>query len=261
VISGSIMTPSGKGPVHRNAPVSQQGRRRSVSSPPSSAIIIFAKAPVAGQVKTRLCPPLTPDEAASLHGSLVLDMLERCHSLKEYDRILAGTPTPHHPFFRAMEVRFKIPVWEQTGDDLGARMASAFQKAFDSSYRSVVVMGTDIPGVHGSLLTRAVQSLQTHDVVLGPTVDGGYYLIGLRSHVPDLFEKMPWSSDQVYALTEQKIKALKLSLEVLPRLRDLDTVEDLLVFMRDAKDRQNQTFSSRTKNVLQELARRLTNRD
>jgi rSAM/selenodomain-associated transferase 1 len=188
-------------------------------------------------------------------------MLERCQSLKGYDCILAGTPFPHHPFFRAMEARFKIPVWDQMGDDLGARMASVFKKALGSPYRSVVVIGSDIPGINGPILTMAVKSLQDHDVVLGPTMDGGYYLIGLRSTVPDLFENMPWSTNQVYALTEEKIKALGLSLEILPRLRDLDTVEDLHIFIRNAKDRQNQAFSSRTKNVLQELAKRLTNRE
>jgi len=257
------MTRSGNNPVARvpRAPQHGQGGSRHAPSPSSAAIIVFAKAPVAGQVKTRLCPPLTPDEAASLHGSLVLDMLERCQSLKGYDRILAGTPSPHHPFFRAMEARFKIPVWDQMGDDLGARMSSVFKKSLGSPYRSVVVIGTDIPGINGPLVTMAVKSLQDHDVVLGPTVDGGYYLIGLRSPVPVLFENIPWSTDQVYAITEQKIKTLGLSLKMLPRLRDLDTVEDLHTFIRDAKDRQNQTFSSRTKNVLQELARRLTNRD
>jgi hypothetical protein len=140
-------------------------------------------------------------------------------------------------------------------------MVSAFNKALGSPYRSVVIIGTDIPGINGQLLTSAVKSLQEHDVVLGPTVDGGYYLIGLRVPVPALFENMPWSTDQVYALTERKIQALGLSLAVLPKLRDLDTVADLDQFVRDANDRQNQTFSSRTKNVLQELARRLTNRE
>ncbi len=242
-------------------PKQVQGGRRHALVAASAAIIVFAKAPVAGQVKTRLCPPLTPDEAASLHGSLVLDILERCQSLKGYDRILAGTPSLHHPFFRAMEARFKIPVWDQIGDDLGTRMASAFKQALGSPYRSVVIIGTDIPGINGPLLTTAVDSLQDHDVVLGPTMDGGYYLIGLRTPVPDLFANIPWSTEQVYALTEQKIKMLGLSLMVLPKLRDLDTVEDLQICIRDSKDRQNQTFSSRTKNVLQELAKRLTNRE
>lgn len=257
------MTPSGNNPAAgRSRPLHQgHGERRRALPPASSAIIVFAKAPVAGQVKTRLCPPLTPDEAASLHGSLVLDILERCQSLKGYDHILAGTPSLHHPFFRAMEARFKIPVWDQQGEDLGARMAGVFKQALGAPYRSVVVIGTDIPGINGPLLTAAVKGLQDHDVVLGPTVDGGYYLIGLRSPVPDLFENIPWSTDQVYARTKQKIQELGLSLKILPTLRDLDTVEDLHLFIREAKDRQSQTFSSRTKNVLQELATRLTNRD
>jgi rSAM/selenodomain-associated transferase 1 len=257
------MTRSGNNPAaeRTRAPQHRQGGRRQPLSPSSAAIIVFAKAPVAGSVKTRLCPPLTPDEAASLHGSLVLDVLERCQTLKGYDRILAGTPSFHHPFFRAMEARFKIPVWDQIGDDLGARMASAFKQALGVPYRSVVVIGTDIPGVNASILTTAVKSLQVHDVVLGPTMDGGYYLVGLRALVPDLFENIPWSTDQVFSLTEQKIKALRLSLEILPRLRDLDTVEDLHFFIREAKDRQSQALSSRTKNVLQELAKRLINRE
>jgi rSAM/selenodomain-associated transferase 1 len=236
-------------------------RRTPPSSPPSSAIIIFAKAPVAGQVKTRLCPPLTPDEAASLHGSLVLDILERCQSLKGFDRILAGTPSIHHPFFRAMEARFKLPVWDQTGHDLGARMAGAFQKAFEMPYRSVMVIGTDIPGIDQSLLISAEKSLQDHEVVMGPTVDGGYYLLGMRSPSPGLFDNMPWSTDRIFTLTKQKVQAMGLSLALLPELRDLDTVEDLQIFIQDAKNRQNQTFSSRTKNVLHELSSRLTGRE
>ena len=107
----------------------------------------------------------------------------------------------------------------------------------------------------------ALGSLHDHDVVLGPTMDGGYYLIGLRTPVPELFENIPWSTGQVYALTEQKVKMLGLSLKILPELRDLDTVEDLHMCIRDSKAPQNQMFSSRTKNVLQELAKRLTNRE
>ena len=221
---------------------------------------MFAKAPVAGQVKTRLCPPLTPDEAASLHGSLVLDLLDRCQSLKGIDRILAGAPTREHPFFGAMKTRFKIPVWDQVGDDLGARMAHAFQSALGSPYHSVLIVGTDIPGITVSLITTAFKSLQDHDIVLGPTVDGGYYLIGLRSPVPELFEHIPWSTDKVLSLTREKTQALDLSVKILPRLRDLDTVEDLQVFIQESKNPKNQVFSGRTRNVLQELALRLPKR-
>ena len=258
----SITTMSGNPSRTRRFGSSSQnhGQKRGVRPPASTALIVFAKAPVAGQVKTRLCPPLTPDEAASLHGSLVLDLLERCQSLKECDRILAGAPTPEHPFFGAMKARFKIPIWEQVGDDLGARMAHAIQAALGSSYQSVLIVGTDIPGITVSLITTAFKSLQDHDIVLGPTIDGGYYLIGLRSPAPELFENMPWSTDQVFFFTQEKAKAIGLSLKILPRLRDLDTVDDLQVFIQESKDRKSQVFSSRTKNVLQELEKRVATR-
>lgn len=246
----------------RRSSFSKRGpaRKGSAQPPASTALIVFAKAPVAGQVKTRLCPPLTPDEAASLHGSLVLDLLERCHTLKGCDRILAGAPTPDHPFFGAMKARFKIPIWEQVGDDLGGRMAHAFQSALGSPYQSAIIIGTDIPGITASLITTASKSLQDHDMVLGPTVDGGYYLIGLRAPVPELFEHIPWSTDTVFSLTQEKAKAMGLSLKILPMLPDLDTIEDLQSFIQESKDRKNQTFSSRTKNVLLELEKRVATR-
>ena len=236
------------------------GRNRPSPPPASAALIVFAKAPVPGQVKTRLCPPLTPDEAASLHGSLVLDLLERCQSLKGCDRILAGAPTPEHPFFGAMKTRFKIPVWDQVGHDLGARMAHAFQSSLGSPYHAVLIVGTDIPGLTASLISTAFRSLQHHDIVLGPTVDGGYYLIGLRSPIPELFENIPWSTDTVFSLTQEKITALGLSLKILPMLRDLDAVEDLQFFIQESKEQKSQVFSSRTKNVLQELEKRVATR-
>ncbi len=242
------------------SPQQGQGRNRPTPPPNSAALIIFAKAPIEGYVKTRLCPPLTPDEAASLHGSLVLDVLDRCQSLKGIDRILAGAPTREHPFFGAMHTRFKIPVWDQVGDDLGARMAHAFQSALGSSYQSAIIMGTDIPGITAPLITMAYTSLQAHAMVLGPTVDGGYYLIGLRAPAPELFENIPWSTDTVFSLTEEKAQARGLSIKILPELRDLDTVEDLQVFIKDSKDRKSQIFSSRTKNVLQELEKRVAAR-
>jgi rSAM/selenodomain-associated transferase 1 len=215
---------------------------------------------VAGQVKTRLCPPLTPDEAASLHGSLVLDLLERCQTLKGCDKILAGAPTPDHPFFSAMKSRFKIPIWDQVGDDLGASMAHAFHSALGAPYQAAIIIGTDIPGLTAPLLVSACKGLENHDIVVGPTIDGGYYLIGLRKTVPELFEHIPWSTDTVFSLTQEKAKSLGLSLKVLPILRDLDMIEDLQDFIQETKDQKKQIFSSRTKNVLQELEKRLATR-
>ncbi len=243
-----------------NAPTRSHGRKAMPQPPAQSALIVFAKAPIEGYVKTRLCPPLTPDEAASLHGSLVLDLLERCQGLKACDRKLAGAPTSDHPFFSAMNTRFKMPIWEQVGDDLGARMSHAFQSALGTPYQSAIIIGTDIPGITVQLISSALKSLQEHDVVVGPTEDGGYYLIGLRSPAPQLFENIPWSTDSVFVQTREKANAMGLSLKVLPMLRDLDTIEDLQAFIQESKDKKNQIFSSRTKNVLLELEKRVAQR-
>lgn len=250
-------------PFDGDQPVRSKWRPAAAKAAPTSttaAVVVFAKAPIVGEVKTRLCPPLTPDEAASLHGSLVMDMLERCQAVKGCDRILAGSPDRTHPFFKAMEGRFKVKLWEQVGEDLGARMARTFQDGLESSYHSLMIVGTDIPGITSQMMTQALTALTEHDLVLGPTVDGGYYLIGLRKHVPELFQGIPWSTDQVYARTEQKAKALGLSLKILPTLRDIDTIEDLQAVTRDMNLPGPNLVSQRTKNVLLELSKRLKTR-
>ena len=136
-------------------------------------------------------------------------------------------------------------------------MAQAFQAALGNPYRSSIIIGTDIPGIMVSMLSTAFKSLEKHDVVIGPTEDGGYYLIGLKKDVPELFENIAWSTNTVFSATREKAHALGLSLKVLPKLRDLDTEEDLHVFIQDSKHQKNQTFSGRTKRVLQELEKRL----
>src|SRR5574341_2076570 len=105
---------------------------------PSAALILFAKAPIPGQVKTRLCPPLTPDEAASLHGSFVLDALERSRGIAGLDRFLACAPSADHVFFKIMEERQSVGLMSQVGDDLGARMSHALAAAFAQGYRHVL---------------------------------------------------------------------------------------------------------------------------
>jgi rSAM/selenodomain-associated transferase 1 len=233
-----------------------------------AALIIFAKAPIPGQVKTRLCPPLTGDEAATLHGSMVLDVLERTRpstgsgpraqprGASGWDRFLACAPSAQHVFFRIMEERYQVSLFSQAGDDLGVRMHDAFRTVFELGYHKAVLIGTDVPSLSSRLVAQALASLSTHDVVLGPALDGGYYLIGLTHPQPDLFAGLPWSSDRVCALTQEKARALQLSLELLPPQRDLDTVEDVLAIVQDL-----QALSARTAGVLRSLAERIRARN
>ncbi len=240
---------------------SARARPGASRSPSESALIIFAKAPIPGQVKTRLCPPLTPDEAASLHGSVVLDMLERSRGAASMDRFLACAPSSDHVFFKILEERHGIRLVTQIGDDLGARMARAMADAFTSGYRNVLVIGTDLPTLPGSTFAEAVKLLAVHDLVLGPTVDGGYYLIGLRKPAPELFTGIPWSTNRVLSLTREQAAARGLHTALLPVRRDVDTVEDLAALIEETGVARTTSggnaLSPRTAAVLRLLANRL----
>ncbi|HRI62059.1 MAG TPA: DUF2064 domain-containing protein, partial [Saprospiraceae bacterium] len=131
--------------------------------------MIFAKAPIPGHVKTRLCPPLTPDEAATLHGSFVLDTLERTKlastKLKlPIDRYLACAPSSTHVFFKIMEERQGVRVIDQVGDDLGARMHQAFETIFARDYRQVLILGADVPTLPLDHIKHALTKLEKSDL-------------------------------------------------------------------------------------------------
>jgi rSAM/selenodomain-associated transferase 1 len=236
----------------------------------STALVIFAKAPIPGQVKTRLCPPLTPDEAATLHGSFVLDTLERTKAAASQfklplDRYLACAPSSTHVFFKIMEERQGVRLIDQVGDDLGARMNQTFETLFTQGYEHVLIVGTDVPSLPLEHYKKALALLDSHDLVLGPALDGGYYLIGLNRSVPDLFTDIPWSTDQVLKLTQEKAGTLGLKAALIAPWRDVDTIDDLQVLIEagvlDAKKpKREQSFSTRTAGALQLLAKRLRSR-
>jgi rSAM/selenodomain-associated transferase 1 len=235
-----------------------------------AALVIFAKAPVPGQVKTRLCPPLTPDEAATLHGSFVIDALERTRTAVSkfrlpVDRYLACAPSSALAFFKIMEERHAVRLLDQQGDDLGAKMHTVCETLFARGYGQVVIIGTDVPSLPIDYYRQALDLLARQDLVFGPALDGGYYLIGLKHAAPELFHEIPWSTGRVLALTEEKAVRLGLSIGVLPEWRDVDTIEDLNALIEASrldgrKPKQEQSFSMRTAGALQLLAKRLPSR-
>jgi len=236
----------------------------------STALVIFAKAPIPGHVKTRLSPPLTPDEAATLHGSFVLDTLERTKAavgrLKlSMDRYLACAPSSSHVFFKIMEERQGVKLIDQVGDDLGARMHQAVEAMFSRGYRRTLLLGTDVPTVPLEHFKQALTLLDSHELVLGPALDGGYYLIGMNRTIPELFTNMPWSTDQVLRLTQDRAAQLGLKTALLQPWRDVDTLADLEALVEACaaetkKPKHDRVFSDRTAGVLQTLAKRLHSR-
>jgi hypothetical protein len=195
---------------------------------PGAHLLVFAKAPVPGQVKTRLISALGEAEAARLHKRLVCHTLEAVMEGQFAPVSLWCSPTPDHPFFQNCRLTYGVTLYCQQGNDLGERMAHAFEETLKGSATAVLI-GTDCPSLSAKDLKTAFEVLcHGSDAVLGPAEDGGYVLIGLRRPAPGLFVDMPWGSELVLAETRARLHALNLRFHELPRRWDVDRPEDLM---------------------------------
>ena len=192
-----------------------------------SVLLIFARAPEPGKTKTRLIPALGPEQAAELHRSLIIYTLEQA-TRTAYSAIrLYCSPDTTHDWFQECEHQFNVGLYSQQGKDLGERMLRAFQETL-ADHTHVVLIGSDCPGISSEILDRAGQALVAgNDVVIGPSRDGGYYLIGLQQMNAGLFKNMPWSTERVADITQQRLRELGWSWTELPVLRDIDFISDL----------------------------------
>ena len=187
----------------------------------------MAKAPRAGQVKTRLCPPLTADRAAALAGCFARDTAHKALALG-YPVFVAYAPADG----RAMLEPLLPPglLWlPQRGDNLGTRIQAAFDDVDAQGFSPLLMLGTDSPTLPPAFLkdARTILSEARADVVLGPADDGGYYLFGLRQPAPGLLEGVAWSTPRALADTRRNAKRLGLRVALLPRWYDVDTAADL----------------------------------
>jgi rSAM/selenodomain-associated transferase 1 len=196
----------------------------------ASALAIMAKAPRAGEVKTRLCPPLTPTEAASLAEAFLLDRIEQVRGVAARPAI-AYAPADAEPVFRELAPGFSL--LPQRGPDLGARMAGAVVDLLADGGPGVVLVGTDSPTLPRAVLAEALERVARTDLVLGPSEDGGYYLIGLQRPRPELFADMAWSTADVLEETMRRARVLGLSTALLPAWFDVDTGDDLARLERE----------------------------
>jgi len=194
---------------------------------PNAVLMIFCKAPVPGQVKTRLMPELTAEQAAKLHIELSLKTLQRAVLGKLCPVQLWCTPSTDHEFFSEAKTAYPLILKQQQGADLGERMHLAFCSAL-AGYSHALLMGCDCPSMTEQELEQALMALnQDNEVVLAPAEDGGYVMIGLSRPHPELFENMDWGTDRVLAQTRAQIKRYKLRHYELNEQWDLDTPQDL----------------------------------
>jgi rSAM/selenodomain-associated transferase 1 len=180
------------------------------------ALIVIAKAPVPGRVKTRLCPPCTPAQAAAIAQAALTDTLAAVAATPAPRRLLAldGTPGPWLPD--------GFEVMPQPAGGLGDRLGDAFARAGGPAF----LIGMDTPQVSPALLRHASRQLAEADAVLGLAADGGYWGIGLRRPDPAVFAGVPMSTSRTGSLQRERLTALALSVRDLPMLRDVDTFAD-----------------------------------
>jgi rSAM/selenodomain-associated transferase 1 len=178
---------------------------------------MMAKAPVPGLVKTRLCPPLSDEQAAALSAAFALDTWRAVASVSGVDPLLvyAGDREAFPLALRG------VVGFEQAGEDLGARIENAARIGLDRAARAIVI-GSDAPALPGELLRLASARLQDSDAVLGPALDGGYYLIGLRRCEPDLLAGLPWSETDTFTATRDRLVDRGYAVAVLPAWFDVD---------------------------------------
>lgn len=195
----------------------------------NTALVVFAKAPVAGQVKTRLIPALGAAGAAMLAQRMLAHALEQALALPVAHLELCVSPDPAHPAF-AREVADsggRLHLTLQGDGDLGERMHRALTRLL-ARHDKALLMGTDAPGLTTAVLGQAAAALDGHDVVFVPALDGGYALIGLTRSAPEIFQGMTWSTPRVMAETRERARRAGLRWAELEAVADIDEPKDLV---------------------------------
>jgi len=189
-------------------------------------LLIFAKQPVVGEVKTRLQPDYSAEQAASIAAELIRLTVDLAVESWPDDIYLYGSPNADHPLFAELAERFGLALRNQASGDLGARMHAAMREGI-ARRGAAAILGCDVPHAAWDILDDANHHLARGRSVLGPTDDGGYYLIGLTTPAMNLFANMPWGTSQVFDMTIERARESGIEFTMLPQLADIDTAADL----------------------------------
>jgi rSAM/selenodomain-associated transferase 1 len=199
----------------------------------TQALAIFCKTPERGFVKTRLAASVGDQKALEIYLRLlkITDGETRSFSSSRNLFVTSALEDSIEKMRSTLQLQglFTDPKTSfaiQQGEDLGQRIIAAFKKLFQN-HQSVVLIGCDLPDLTSALISNAFDALQSNDLVIGPSCDGGYYLIGLNKETPDLFKEISWSTEKVLNQTLEKAGRLSLKVQLLDQLRDIDTLEDL----------------------------------
>jgi uncharacterized protein len=186
-------------------------------------LMLFVRNPELGKVKTRLAASVGPEVALEIYLHLLQHTRTVTQNLAVDKVVYYSDKVEEQDMWPGQYYQKKV----QPEGDLGEKMAAAFADAFAEGYTSVVIIGSDCQQLTQEIIEKAFQELQTHEVVIGPALDGGYYLLGMNRPHPELFQDKRWSTEHVFPDTLYDIGRLHLSHTLLPRLQDVDHLEDL----------------------------------
>lgn len=192
------------------------------------ALIIFTRYPEVGKTKTRLIPAIGAEKATDLHRKMTELSVKTANNLKAKLDVniyvyFTGGNNDLMQLWLGENLLFKT----QVEGDLGMKMSSALADSFMSGNQETIIIGTDCPSLNVDILLIAFEQLKNHDLVIGKAEDGGYYLIGLNSSIPELFINIDWGTSKVFQQTINIAQNLNLQVYNLPILRDIDSSEDL----------------------------------
>lgn len=203
---------------------------------PGSLVLIFVRAPERGRVKTRLAADVGDEAALRIYETLALQTIDAARGLGDEATVrVCYTPAGAGKAVRGWLGEDGLDYRPQGEGGLGERMQSAFRDAFDDGAERVVIVGSDLPEMSADLLREAFDLLERHPAVLGPALDGGYYLLGLRSPLPAVFRGIPWSTGKVLERTLARFAEAGVEPELLALRNDVDTADDLPAEWRSAR--------------------------
>ena len=204
-----------------------------------TGLILFIRYPQPGKVKSRLAATLGTRKAAHVYRLCCEIIFSELEGLPE--------SVEKYLFYSDPEDREQVINWvgnkfltaPQVGGDIGRRMADAFSKVFQQGAAKSILIGADLPDLSAAVVEEAIAALDESDIVLGPSHDGGYYLLGMKRIHEDLFKDIPWGTEQVLERTREKVRNLALSCSLLPVLRDIDTGEDLRQWVAEYRSQKH----------------------
>lgn len=216
-----------------------------------SAIIIIAKEPRVGKTKTRLTPPLSPTEATIFYEALLRDTISLVSGIEGVDTAIAYSPPDSTDYFMQISPSGTILLPVECVD-IGGCLSKALGDLLERGYLRVLALNADSPTLPQRILEEAIKQLDKNDIVFGPTLDGGYYLVGLKELYGKIFSDIKWSTSTVLSETLSKVYDLGLRVGILPSWYDIDTPADILHLKKDLLRLPNNALNH-TRLVLQSV--------